>query len=111
MGTITKGPFTQADGQILVELGFQINFQWHEITVSVFDASGDPATGVTGTLSGQATKSGSDQPEVFTESLDLAAGDRSWLPELSVAQIFQFTPAGLNATYTYFVTVNSWGFA
>ncbi len=111
MGFITRGPFTQADGQVQVDLDFQINFQWHEITVSVFDAAGDPATGVTGSLAGEVIKSGADQSEVFTESLDLAAGDRSWLPELSVAKTFFFTPTGLNATYIYFVSINSWGFA
>jgi hypothetical protein len=111
MGIITRGPFTQSDGLVEVDLGFQINFQWHEITVSVFDAAGDPGTGVTGTLAGQVRKRGADQIEVFTETLDLAAGDRSWLPELSVAEIFQFTPTGFNATFTYFISVNSWGFA
>ena len=111
MGIITRGPFTQADGQVQIELGFEINFQWHEITVSVFDAGGDPATGVTGTLSAQVTKRGADQPEVFTQTLDLSAGDRSWTPELSVAETFSFTPTGFNATFTYVISVNSWGFA
>ncbi len=111
MGTIVKGPFTQADGQVQIELEFQINFQWHEVTVSVFDAAGDPAVGVTGTLSAEVIKRGADQPESFTDFLDLAAGERSWTPELSVAETFSFTPTGLNATFSYFITVNSWGFA
>ena len=107
------GPYNQADGRVAVNLGFTENFEWHEITIACFepgDVPGDaPATGVTGTLAGEVLKRGADQVETFSTTLNLATGERAWDPELSRAQIFYFTPTGFNATYTYYVTVNSWG--
>ena len=103
-----SGPgFTQADGRVTVDLALNQTQEWHEITVSIFD-SGSPATGVTGTLAGEVLKTGADQPEDFTNTLNLAAGERAWDPELSRAQQFFFTPTGLNAGFEYFITVNSW---
>lgn len=110
-----RGPFTQADGRVEVALGQFANFPWHEITISIFEPGGTPfnggapATSVTGTLAGEVLKTGADQTEAFSTTLNLAGGDRAWDPELSRALSFFFTPTGLNATYTYWVTVNSWG--
>lgn len=112
MGSITLGPFTEADGEVRIDLGFEVNYEWHEITVSVFDDSGEPATtGVTGTLSAKVLKLGADREEDFTESLNLSANDRSWDPELSMAEAFFTTVTGLNTDYSYRITVNSWGIA
>lgn len=111
MGVLRVGPFTQADGRISVPLGFEANFEWHEITVSVFDDLGNPGQSgmVTGSLAGEVLKHGADMPEDFTQILDLATDQRSWDPELSRADTFFFTPTGFNANYEYFITVNSWG--
>lgn len=114
MSTETYGPFTQADGRVTVDLALNQNFEWHEITIACFEPGGDPfngaapATGVTGTLAGEVRKTGADQPEDFATTVNLATGERAWDPELSRAQQFFFTPTGFNATYTYWITVNSW---
>lgn len=112
MGTIRKGPFTQADGEVEIDLGFEINYEWHELTIAVFDAQGDPATsGVTGTVAASVRKRGADRTEAFDQTVNLATDERSWAPELSQAEIFLVTPTGLNAGFSYYVTVNSWGIA
>lgn len=108
MSTQQYGPFDDA-APAVIALGLSENQEWHEITVSVFNAAGDPAlTGVTGTLSGEVLKRGADRFEAFTQALDLAADQRAWDPELSRAQQFRLTVAGLNTGFTYRVTVNSW---
>ncbi len=112
MGTITSGPFFEADGEVTVGLGREVNNQWHEITISVLNAVGQPAsppTVVTGTMTGRVLKTGADRVETFAQTLDLAAEDRSWQPTLSQAEVFLFSVSGLNAHFAYTVTINSWG--
>ncbi len=105
---LTFGPFTEAQGEVSAFLGENIYRRWHEITVSIFDAVGDPAASATGTLTGKVRKTGADQTEDFTATLDLAGGERAWQPELSSANTFFFEVTGLNAGYTYLITTNSW---
>ena len=110
MGIVVRGPFTEAQSPAEIDLGFDVNREWHEITISIFDDTGAPATsGVTGTMTGSVRKVGADRTEAFTETLNLAADQRSWDPELSRAEVFFIDVSGLNANYTYTVTVNSWG--
>lgn len=110
MATRQFGPYPQGGGQVRVDLGFDENFVWHEIAVSILDATGNPVTtGITGTLSGAALKRGADHQEAFIEILNLANDERSWDPELSRVAAFFFEDQGLNAGYQYLITVNSWG--
>lgn len=123
MGTITAGPFT--DGvEAEIDLGFELNFPLHELTISIFDENGDPAeTGVTGTLTATVQRRGADRPDPYFEPLDLSTDQRSWPPQERLptppslappirpirAIKFFIIAEGLNTGYTYFVTVNSWG--
>ena len=110
MGAQRFGPFSGSDNPARADLGFAGNFEWQEVTVSVFDENGDPATGtVTGTLAATVLKNGADRREAFDQTLNLASGQRAWDPELSRVVNFEFTVTGLNANYSYEVTVNSWG--
>ena len=110
MPSESYGPFDPAAGEQTVTLGFNRNYQWQEITVSIEDENGSPVTsGVTGSLAGQVTKQGADQREDFAQGLDLAAGDRSWTAEQSLVNAFHFTPAGMVATHRYVISINSWG--
>lgn len=107
-GIIISDQFTEAQGEVEVALGKDTSRQWHEITVSIFTDTGVPATGaITGTLSAKVRKRGADRTENFASALDLANDQRAWDPELSTAEAFLFTVTGLNANYTYQVTVLS----
>jgi hypothetical protein len=102
------GPFTEAQGEVETDLAANAERRWHEITVTIFDAGGASGVAATGVITGQVQKVGADQREDFTETIDLSTDTRAWLPELSSAQKYFFTIAGLNAGYTYQITVNSW---
>lgn len=103
------GPFTESGNPSVVTLEDNRIYQWHEISVSVFDATDSPATsGVTGTLSASIRKPGADRDESFTQTLNLATDQRSWSPEMAMAESFSFTATGLNAGYSYRVRVKSW---
>ena len=108
MSVIRSPKITEASGEIEVRRGASTSLRWSELTVSVFDAAGEPVQNATGILSGRAQKTGSGRPQNFVETIDLATDNWSWLPELSTVQRFFFSIAGLNAGYTYQVTVNSW---
>ena len=110
MGVIRSGRRTEAEGEISINRGALTSNRWSEITISVFDAAGsesDPST-TTGIVSGTAIKSGSGKPQPFINTVDLSANDWSWQPELSTVEEFRFSVAGLNAGYTYEITVSSW---
>ena len=99
---------TEADGEITVPLGRESGKRWHEITVRIFNASNQPVTTATGTLTAKALKSGTDKPEDFEEEIDLSSDPWSWKPELSTVRAFMFTVTGLNAGYSYQITINNW---
>lgn len=101
--------FNEAASPVTISLGRDTSLQWHEITVSIFDDVGAPASDpITGTISGEVRKKGADRFQAFVQSLNLATGDRSWDPELSTAEEYRFTVAGLNANYQYQFTILSW---
>jgi len=102
------GPFTEAQGEAEVNLGANAERRWHEITITIFNAGGVSGVAAVGVITGQVQKIGADQREDFSETIDLSTDARAWLPELSSAQKYFFTIAGLNAGYTYQITVNSW---
>ena len=111
MGVVRSERHTESDNPITVNRGMDASEPWSEITINVFDASGTPATpgGVTGVLTGSALKVGSGKLQPFQNTVNLSTQDWSWQPELSRVQEFQFSIAGLNAGFTYQITVNSWG--
>ena len=109
MGIPVRSPVTtEADGEITVSLGAESGKRWNEITVRVFDGSNNPVTTATGTLSAKAIKSGTDKPEDFEETIDLSSDPWSWRPEMSTVRAFIFSVSGLNAGYSYQITINNW---
>ena len=98
----------ESDSPITLDMGESTARRWSEVTIRVFDASGDAVTTATGTITAQAIKSGTDKPEDFNTTINLATDDWSWLPELSTVRQFVFTVSGLNAGYTLQFTVNNW---
>ena len=110
-GYIVREGLTEAQGAVKIELGADTALRWHEITVSIFNASGNPAADpITGTLSGSVQKRGADRMETFSQTLNLASGQRSWNPELSTAESYEFSVTGLNTDYTYTITILSWAY-
>lgn len=107
MTIIRSGRRTEAEGQFEIQRGAQARHLWSEVTVRVFDASGQPTDIATGVIRGSTLKSGSGRYQDFTQTLDLAIDDWSWLAELSFVQTFRFSILGLNAGYEYEISVNS----
>ena len=106
---IQSGKVSDSDSPVTVTLGASTAQRWKEITLQVFDDRERPVnTGATGTVTGQAVKSGTNNPEDFEESIDLATDDWSWKPELSTVSEFIFGISGLNAGYTLQFTINNW---
>ena len=108
MSVIRSPKTTEADGEIEIRRGSSTSLRWSEVTVRVCNSADEPVNTATGTLTGQVLKSGSGKRQNFTETLNLATDDWSFLPELSTIQSFFFSVSGLNAGYTYQITVNSW---
>ncbi len=102
---------SESDSPIRLDMGKSTAQRWSEITIRVFDNSNvslADASGVTGTVTGQVVKSGTDLPENFDEIITLSTDPWSWRPELSTARAFIFTVAGLNEGYSLQFTVNNW---
>lgn len=112
MGIIRSGMRTEAEGEIVINRGASTSLRWTEVTVAVFDANGAAANPsmVTGTLTGEVQKAGSGKRENFATAMNLATDDWSWKPELSTVNELFFRISGLNANYTYEVSVNSWAY-
>ena len=112
MGIIQSGRRTESEGEIEIDRGASTSLRWTEVTVAVFDDSGDAAdpSTVTGTLTGSVLKAGAGKREDFNESIDLSSDPWSWKPELSTVQIFYFSVSGLNADHTYEISINSWSY-
>lgn len=107
--TVLRSPRTsEADGEIEVQRGAASSLRWSEITIAVFDENGDSVNSATGTVSAWAQKNGQGQRQAFEETVNLATDVWAWLPELSTVNSFFFSVSGLNAGYTYQITVNSW---
>lgn len=109
MGILVSESFTQADGRVEIELGMEATFHWHQIGISIYDNNGNPAGIASGTLAGEALKIGFDVTDIFTDTLDLGAGDRGWFSETAGVRSFFFTPTGLPSDRNYIVTVDNWG--
>lgn len=107
MGTIVTDPQDASAGAFTVPVGRFVNEHWKEVSVSVVNGAGDQISG-TGTLSAAAKPIGSDQFDSFTSFLDLANGERSWIPFLSRVQEFQFTPDSVAAGTYLIVTISTW---
>ena len=108
MSVIRSPRTTEAQGEIEIRRGASTSLRWSEVTVNIFDGSGSEIDTATGTLTGRALKTGSGKPQTFEETINLATDNWSWLPELSTVQAFFFSISGLNAGYTYQITINSW---
>lgn len=106
MGTIVSDPMP-VTAAFDVAVGALLDEVWKEITISLVDSNGDPVTG-SGTLSVAARPAGSDQFADFSNSLDLAAGERSFSPFSSRVDTFRFTPASINAGTFIIATINTW---
>ena len=108
MSVIRSPRTTEAAGEIEIKRGTSTSLRWSEVTVRVFDASDAPVSEATGTLTGQVLKTGSGKRQDFQNPLNLVSDDWSFTPELSTVRSFFFSISGLNAGYTYQITVNSW---
>ena len=107
--SVIRGPMaTEAQGEIEIRRGASTALRWSEVTVNVFDGNGDEVDTATGTLTGKALKTGSGKAQDFEESIDFETDEWSWLPEMSTVQRFFFLVSGLNAGYSYQITINSW---
>ena len=107
MGFVSSGRRTEASGEIEILRGPDSLKLWSEITVAVFNGAGDPVTTATGIITGQVLKVGQGQRQNLTNTLNLATDHWSYRAELSAVQRFFFTISGLNAGYTYSITVAS----
>lgn len=112
MGILRSGIVSESDGEIEIDRDASTSLRWTEVTVSVFDTSGDPADPsiVTGMITGSVIKAGSGKRESFDTEMNLATDNWSWKPELSSVNRFFFEITGLNAGFTYEVSVNSWAY-
>lgn len=110
MGVLRSGRKTEADGEFSIDRGAMTSQPYSEVTIAVFDENGDPADPdmTTGVVSGSVLKTGSGKRQDFTETVDLATDDWSWNAEISAVRLFYFSIAGLNANYTYEITITSW---
>ena len=101
-----SGLKTEADGEFsMFRKAACARWPWTEITVAVFDENDDPVETATGIVTGKARKAGQGKPQDFTESIDLAADNWAWKPERSTVEEFLFSISGLNANYSYEISI------
>ena len=109
MGFVSSGRRTEASGELEIRRGADTLRPWSEISVSVFDAAGEPVTTATGVISGEVLKVGQGRRQPLTNTLNLDTDHWSYRAELSAVQRLFFTVSGLNAGYFYEITVASVG--
>lgn len=83
----------------------------HKIAVSIFTLAGDPVDSgdVTGSITGGASGIGADTFDAFEAPLDLAGGNRSFVPILDNIDQIQLTASGMDAGHYALVTITSSG--
>lgn len=102
---IVTGPLDPATGAVLIPIGAESHLPWHEVAISITDDLGAPLDPATGTMTGETKGVGADKFVSFTETLDLVAGDRRWIPFFSIVNEFKITPIGMPANSRYIVTI------
>jgi len=103
---IEAGPFPANGGEVRVNLGAETHLPWHEISICVVDAAGNPINApVTGTITATALGIGANVPTPFEEELDLAANDRRWRPFMSALSDVFLTSVGMPAGLFFTVTI------
>jgi len=105
----TVGFRTEADNNTPVLMGNATTQPWTHISVNFYDENEVPVTDVTGVMSGEARVGDADKYIPFADTLDLAAGDRSWKPELGIVIDFKIAVTGLNPGYKYKLRFDKWG--
>lgn len=102
---IVTGPLNPAAGAIEIPIGAESHLPWHEVAISITDDVGDPLDPATGTMTGEVQGVGADKFVSFTETLDIVAGDRRWIPFFSNVNKFRITPIDMPANSRYTVTI------
>lgn len=102
---IVSLPLDPANGAQQITIGSESHLPWHEVAIQITDIAGDPLDPGTGTMEGSTRGVGSDKFVDFSETLDLVAGDRRWIPFFSIVDTFIITPVNMPVGSRYIVTI------
>lgn len=92
-----------------VELFDDTDKYWHSVCISFVNGAGAPVTSLaSGTATGYALRQGADQENLFTDTLDLTAGERSWYAFHAQIKSVRVEFTGLPADTFGIIQVNSW---
>ncbi len=111
MKLLTTGRVTEAQGEVSILRDANNIYPWTQVSVNVFNAAGDAVDVANGTLSGKARPVSSAKFTDFTNTIDLSGNEWTFTPSMSMMEEYRFSVAGLNAGYTYEVTIANWGMA
>lgn len=93
----------------VVNIGNESMKNWHTVCLSFQDGAGAPVTTLaTGTAIGYARRQGSDKYETFSDSLNLAYDERTWMPFNDLIDSVKVELSNLPANVFGVVQVNNW---
>ena len=107
--TQDTGRITNSQNPVTLDLENNGMLPWTQVTVSVFNGSGAPVSGVSGIIEASVRQFRSSLYEPFLESLNLETSNTySFLPQLASVDSFRFMVSGLPVDHTCMITVLSW---